>query len=249
MQKSKKILVLTDHMPWGHRAIARAIYNFLKSKEKGSNYKVEYAEVKAETGLAEDLYRFSYSVFPSTNRIAHKLFEKPLLREIVEEASVTNLPRLKKLIKRMKPDLIISCYFYHSQSLAKWKEKEDVNYDLWTIVADPWTINPISVIKGADKHLVYDDYSEKMVRNWGLTKGSVVQCGWWVREEMYRKIDRQRARLKLGIKDPKRTVVFVGGGSLGTAALGKVLPVLLHVEKPVTMIFNTGKDKLGGVFF
>lgn len=245
MQKTKKILVLTDHMPWGHRAIAKAIYNYLKGKEKEGKYKVEYAEVKAETGLAEDIYRFSYSIFPSTNRIAHKLFEKPLLREIVEEASVTNLPRLKKLIKRMKPDLIISCYFYHSQSLVKWKEKEKVGYDLWTVVADPWTINPISIMEGADKHLVYDEKSAEVVLEYGGKKESIVKCGWWVREEMYKKHDKEKARLKLGIKDSKRPVVFVGGGSLGTASLGKVLPALLLVDRPVTMIFNTGKDKLG----
>jgi len=38
-------------MPWGHRSIARAIYGFLKSKEKEGEIVTEYAEVKAETGV------------------------------------------------------------------------------------------------------------------------------------------------------------------------------------------------------
>ena len=245
MNMQKKILVLTDQMPWGHRSIARAIYNYLKKKEKEGDLKVEYAEVKAETGLAEDLYRFSYMVFPSTNRISYKLMERPVLREIVEEISITNLPRLKKLIKRFKPDIVISCYFYHSQSLVRWKKKEKVSFDLWTVVADPLSINPISVMKGAEKHLVYDEKSMEIVKKLGAREEGIVKCGWWVRGEMYQKFEREMARKKLGIKDEKRPVVFVGGGSLGTAALGKILPALLLVQKPVTMVFNTGKDKLG----
>ena len=36
----KKILVLTDTLPWGHRSIARAIYGFLKEKEPENDYEV-----------------------------------------------------------------------------------------------------------------------------------------------------------------------------------------------------------------
>jgi UDP-N-acetylglucosamine:LPS N-acetylglucosamine transferase len=60
---------------------------------------------------------------------------------------------------------------------------------------------------------------------------------------MYKKVDKEKMRQKMGIKND-RPVIFVGGGSLGTSALPKVLPTLVFLKKKVTFIFNTGADKL-----
>jgi len=39
-------------------------------------------------------------------------------------------------------------------------------------------------------------------------------------------------------------VIFVGGGSLGTNSITKLLPALLLVKKDIGIIFNTGTDKM-----
>jgi len=71
--KKKRILVLTDDMPWGHRSIAKAIYGFLKTKEKDNQIEVSYAEVKAPIDILNDLYIFAYRFFSLSNRISLKL--------------------------------------------------------------------------------------------------------------------------------------------------------------------------------
>lgn len=238
----KKVLVLTDHMPWGHRSIAKAIFNYLKSNEKDSNYEVEYAEIKAETGFGDDLYTFAYRYIPASNRLAHRVFDKKFARDLVRKSSVFNLPRLKKEINKIKPDLIISAYFFHSQSLVNWRKEEKKNFKLWTVVADPWTINPISFIKGCDLSIVYDQVGENLAKKYEIKEKQVLKTGWWVRPEMYQKIDRQEARKKLGINDD-RPVIFVGGGSLGTNSLTKLLPTLIFIKKKVAFVINTGVDK------
>ena len=60
----KRILVLTDHMPWGHRSIAKAIFNHLTENGKENNYDVVYAEIKEKTGFADDLYTFASRCIP-----------------------------------------------------------------------------------------------------------------------------------------------------------------------------------------
>jgi len=239
----KKILVITDHMPWGHRSIARAIYGFLKTKEKEGGISVEYAEVRAETGIGNDIYTFSYRYFPLSNRLTRWISISKRARTLIESLSVVNIPELKRLVDRVKPDLIISCYWFHSHSLVKLREKENKKFVLWSVVADPWTINPATFVPEADLNLVYDEVGVKMSPKYGVNPERIMATGWWVRGEMYLSIDRKRARAKLGIFD-NRPVVFVGGGSLGTNSLAQLLPVLMMIKKKCAFIFNTGIDKL-----
>ena len=114
----KKILVLTDTLPWGHRSIAKAIYGYLKEKESENNYEVIFREVKAMTGMAIDMYVFSYRYMPASNRLLHRLSHKPAVRELLERSSRMNLPSLKRLVNELKPDLIISTYFFHTHSIV-----------------------------------------------------------------------------------------------------------------------------------
>lgn len=238
----KKILVLTDLMPWGHRSIAKAIFNYLKENEKDNNFEVVFAEVKAETGIGNDVYTFLYRYFPLSNRIFHKIAAMKMSVDFAEDMAMRGLPRIEKEIKKIQPDLIISCYFLHSWTLAKWRQNFDVNFKLWTIVADPWSINPISFINLADKNIVYDDLGKRLALKRGVSEDKILVTGWWVRPEMYKQVDRQQAREKLGIYDD-RPVIFVGGGSLGTNSLNNLLPNLIFLKKKVAFIINTGVDK------
>jgi len=243
MKQKKTVLVLTDDLPWGHRSIARAIYGFLKTREKEDGYELVFREIKANTGPGEDVYTFLYRYLPQGNRMADAFFRKKFARELLEEASIINLPRLKEEVEKLKPDLIISTYFFHSHSLARWRKKENKKFDLWTVVADPWTITPISFVKGADLNLVYDRVSFNEGLKYGLEKNQMVITGWWTRQEMYKKYDYWESRKKLGFEDD-RPVIFLGGGSLGTNSLTKFLPSLLMADKKMGVVINTGVDKL-----
>lgn len=243
MNNKKKILVLTDDMPWGHRSIAKAIFNFLKDKEEKGNFEVFFREIKANIGIMGDLYTLSYRYSPKSSRIFFKFSKNKLFRQLIEEASVLNLPRLKKEIDVIKPDLIISAYVFHSWSLVRWKKKENKDFKLWTIASDPWTINPVCFIKEADLNIVYDEVSAREGQKWGLDKKEMLITGWWTKMEMYKKYDYKKSREKLGFYDD-RPVIFLGGGSLGTSSLPKLLPTILTLDKKVGFVINTGTDKL-----
>lgn len=243
MENKMKILVLTDDMPWGHRSIAKAIYGFLKDQEKNNDYEVVFREIHANTGASGDLYTFVYRYFPKTNRVAHTFFQKTkFATKLVEDISIINLPKIKKEVEEYKPDLIISAYFFHSHSLAQWRKKTDQKFKLWTIVADPWTINPISFVKDADLSLFYDETGIKQGLKNGLKKEKMFKTGWWTRLNMYQEYDYKECREKLGFKD-NRPVIFLGGGSLGTSSLPKLLPTILTLNQKVGFVINTGTDK------
>ena len=238
----KKILILTDDLPWGHRSIAKAIFNFLKN-QVGTKYDIELAEIKAETMFMSDLYVFAYRYIPKSNIVMHKVGNTNVAIDILKEVAIFNLRNLKETINKSKPDLIISTYFLHSHSLVYWRRKENKNFKLWTVVADPWTINPISFVKDADLNIVYDEVGKKEAKKHGVPEEKILITGWWTRSEMYQEFNNLELKKKLGFKD-NRPVIFVGGGSLGTNSLYKLLPALLMLKKKVALIINTGTDKL-----
>ncbi len=240
----KRILVLTDHMPWGHRSIAKALYDYLALVGK-DKYSVEFAEVRAETGLGGELYSWAYRNFPAGNRVAVKLFTIKSIRELSIEYSYKNIPALTRLVNKHKPDLIICAYFFHSQALVKMKKDYGFSFDLWTVVADPWSVNTLSFVNGAEKHLVYDNEMVKAAKDFGLSKKNMEITGWWTRMSMFTKFQAKEIaefKNKLGLKEGIPTI-FVGGGSLGTSSMSMLLPILLTVRKPLQVIFNTGKDE------
>lgn len=240
----KRVLVLTDHMPWGHRSIARAVYNFLKAEETILELEVNYAEVRAETGLGGELYNWAYKNFPAGNRVAVKMFTIKNIRKITIDYSHVNVGRLREVLEKYQPDLIISAYFLHSHALVKIRDIYRKKFKLWTIVADPWSINTLSFVEGADKHLVYDGEMKRAAKAFGIDPKTVLETGWWTRREMFEPVSgkiSEQIRKELGFEAGVPTI-FVGGGSLGTSSMSMLLPILLTVRHPLQVVFNTGTD-------
>ncbi|MFZ2153022.1 MAG: glycosyltransferase [Microgenomates group bacterium] len=242
----KKVLVLTDNMPWGHRAIARAIYGYL-GQQKSVN--VEYVEVKMPLSVVNEIYTLMYRYLPSGNRFYHKLMEVEALRKLFFDVlDQSGTKYLEKVVKTMNPEVIVSSYFFLSHGLIALRKTGGYRYKLMTVVADPWTINPITFVPEADVNFVYDEVGVKEGLKYKIERKRLVKTGWWVREEMYKKqltvnSDQLTVKSELGIGD-ERPVVFIGGGSLGTNSILKLLPSLLLVKKKVAIIFNTGTDTL-----
>lgn len=230
-------------MPWGHRSIALAIYNYLKSQEKECHWKVDYAQVRANTGIGGDIYNWVYRYFPAANLLMHKVSFNKTIIKMAEDLPMINLPALRRTVEKLKPDVIISTYFIHSHSLVLWRKKEGKQFKLWNVVADPWTINGVSLIPEADKNLFYDEVVEKIAAKEKIPKEKLLKTGWWTRPEMYQHYGQKEMRKKLGLVGDY-PVIFVGGGSLGTGALTKILPVLPFIKREVGIIFNCGTDKM-----
>jgi len=103
-----------------------------------------------------------------------------------------------------------------------------------SVVADPWMSYNVSLVKTADKLLVYDEVMEARAIKYGIPKEKIVKTGWWVRKQAYKKYKKEKS---------DRPVIFVGGGSMGNSSLPKLLLIILSLRKPVKFIIATGTDK------
>jgi UDP-N-acetylglucosamine:LPS N-acetylglucosamine transferase len=226
MEKTKKIIVLTDHMPWGHRSIAKAIYEILKD-----NFEVKYIAYHSGFNLWNFWYTATYRFFPKLGSLYFKFSNNRFFSKIVEKSCLRRVPYLKKLVDKEKPDLIICTYNLFGQILSKIKNRK---FKLIQVVADPWKSYDVAFAKEADNHWVYDDKMVKKAIGLGMDKDKIIETGWWVRKEMY---------IKYKKKKEIKPVIFVGGGSLGNSALPKLLWIIINLKKPAKFIIGTGVDK------
>lgn len=241
---SKRVLVITDHLPWGHRSIARAVYGFLKKNEKGNDLQVDYSEIKIKASPVSEFYNFLTTFLPQYGGLIHQLSKSKQYHDGLKKASLANLPQLEKVIKKYKPDIVISAFFFHTFGLCELRKLKKMNFKIWTVVTDTWTTTATQFIKDADLHLVYDNKCIKLAQKYGIKREKILKTGWWVRQEMYEKIDKEKIKKSLGLNttDP---VIFFGGTSAGNSSMLNILPVLLSLKKPIQIIFNFGKNKLG----
>jgi len=228
MQKTKKVLVLTDNMPWGHRSVARSIYGMLK-EEKG-DFEVEYVEHAISMDWWDAFYGSVYRI-PNIGDILYYISNLKISKKILENKIKQGDAKLTKLILSKKPDVVISAVNWYSQLVNRIENRK---FKLVTLVTDPWRTYNISFVKGADWHFVYDEKMKQIATANGIPKDKIVATGWFVREEMYKKFK---------VKKSGKPVIFVGGGSLGTNAIPKILLAILGIKKPVKIIMNCGKDK------
>lgn len=243
MEKKKKILVLTDDLPWGHRSIAKAIYGYLKDKESKFTYQVDYSEVRSEPYFVYSFYKLAYRYLPKLWKLNDLLNKLKPVRYFYSKIFNLGLSNLKLNYEKFNPDLIISTYFGHTHALANWRKNKGVDFKLWTIIADPWTSSPIGFVPDCDLSLVYDKKAKDLVVKYKIDPKKVLETGWWVRSEMYKKFDQRKIQKKMGIFD-NGSVIFVGGGSFGNNSIFKILPMLDSLKRKVVFIFNTGTDKL-----
>jgi UDP-N-acetylglucosamine:LPS N-acetylglucosamine transferase len=241
--KKKKILILTNSNPDGHRSIAKAIFSYLSESFGNKEVDIYYREVKSQN-IIENFYSFYYKFFPKIGSVFFKLDKFSFYRAAARKFSLKNSSALIEVINKIKPDLVISSYYIHTFCLVDLREKLNLNFKLWTVVADPWKIYSASIIPEADLHLVYDNVGRIFAKKMGVEDNKILDTGWWVRPAMYKKVNRKKIRKSLGIDDD-RPVIFVGGGGVATHSLPKILPFLLNINKKVAFIFNTGVSNLG----
>ncbi len=219
-------MVLTDYMPWGHRSIAKAIFEMIKD-----DCEVKYVSFNAGLHWWNLWYTINYRFFPALGRINLKLSNVRFIAKLMDKGCEYKVPMFEKLVNKENPNIIICTYNVFCQILAKIKNRK---FKLIVVVADPWESYKIGFTKGADYHWVYDEKMEKMGVKEGIPKNTIIKTGWWVKKEMYKKYKKEKK---------EKPVIFVGGGSLGNSALPKLLLIILGLKKPVKFIIGTGTDK------
>jgi UDP-N-acetylglucosamine:LPS N-acetylglucosamine transferase len=220
-----KCLILTTSM--GHESIAEAIRETLQQE----GYDVEV--VKEDFAEVTLQYQPLYQFLPKVHGQYYKMGKKPLVVKTLKKLyKRKKRKKLEKIIKRYKPNTIISTYFFYNYALEEIKRTH--NFIFFNIVANPWTTHPLEYAPNAELNLVYDNKAKEEALSYKMSCENIREVGWFTRKKFF--------QAKSASKNEIPTIL-ISAGSLGTSQIAKFLPILFKCQQHFRYIFVAGKNR------
>jgi UDP-N-acetylglucosamine:LPS N-acetylglucosamine transferase len=227
-----KILITSTR--WGHTSIAQAAGEVLESHHQ---VKLEHIEVES---FSKTSYHLIYKFFPGFFRFVYFLSQYKIFRNIFNAYVEKDYKdKLKALIIKTKPDIVINVYFAFDSSLEYLRSK--YGFRLINILADPWTFSKVLISENGE-NLTFDKYSLQKLHSLNPNAKSLA-VGWFT-EKKYRQVgslDRKVLRKKLEM-DPNMFTLCVVSGSEGTFHIFKIIRALLDRRNKMQVIILCGHN-------
>ncbi|MBU2578173.1 MAG: glycosyltransferase [Patescibacteria group bacterium] len=225
----KKVLVFTSR--FGHKSLAEAVVEAFK--KAGWQTDVFYHSFEG----AGFFYNFTYMFFPTIFQPIFELTSKKSLRNVIKRYSkIIKSKEIEAKVRQYQPDLVISTYFLFNYKIEELKKKH--GFKFINLITDPRTFNLLNLSKKAEANLAYDSKTKKdLIAAFKAKPEKISATGWLVRERFYKKGKRK-------VSDKERMTILVCGGSLGTGAILKFLPLFLNFRKNLKLIIVAGKSKI-----
>jgi len=213
----KKILIIYSKTGGGHLSLAQAL-------EDGLNH---YFPSQFETHLIDPfpkIYASSYkTVGANFQEFWGKNFyltNRPELAKVMHNLNDVVVNRkLVKIIKKEKPDAVLTTHFFASLEIEKALKKAGSKAKIIVAIADPFTPHAVwFTYKNADLYLSpTKEVTGLMVEN-GIEKEKIGTTGWLVRRDFREncdEVDQKTLRKILGLDEAKFTIFLGGSGSGG----------------------------------
>lgn len=213
-----RVLVLSAGVGGGHNAAARAVVAGLRSTGHDA---VAVDGLRQMSPTIDWFLQRSYAVLlsyaPWLYDIVFRLFAMPGVRGLIRVASgLIYGGRLLRIVRRERPDLIVSTYPVVTAALGYLRRHGRLSIPVAAIVSD-YGVHPMWVAPGIDQHLVVSWTSVPMASKMG---GGVRVIRPLVRPEFQAAPDRARARAELGLA-PNQFYALIVGGAWGIGNLAK----------------------------
>jgi len=169
-------------------------------------------------------------------------------RSVVDEAyKIVNrylTIRLKRMLRKINPDVIISAHPFVTRMCAYLKRKGKTNASLITNLTDYGVHNMwVEGVKNIDKICVATEEMKKdCVEEYNINPEKVEVTGIPVSERFLKPMDKNVMLNELGLED-KTTFLFFAGGGLGLGDSQEILSDFLNSNEDFQMIVVAGKNQ------
>ena len=242
----KKILIFYASYGSGHKTVANYIYNSLKEKDYDVSVidLLDYSNFvgKVSTFLFNLNIKYKSSLIYSG---LYKLFDNKVTTKPYKSVfkKIINTSLLENRIIEFEPNLIISTHFFGTTIKSILDEKGLINSKLISIITD-YTSHELW--EKDDKDNDYYVVANKMIKNSlvskGVDKNKIFDYGIPV-SNIFKHIDDNRLlKKKFKVNNTLKTILFFGGGSLGSNYTYHYLRRLLECNYECNIIFVCGKN-------
>jgi 1,2-diacylglycerol 3-beta-galactosyltransferase len=244
----KQIIILTADYGFGHRSAANAIAAALQETH-GQDCHVEIVnpldDPHSPAFLREDQSNYNRLVreLPDLYKLGYRVSENRMAGSLLKSTWTLMLFNvLRKIVHKIKPDVIVSTYLFYQGILSAIFEVEKQRIPLLTVVTDLASVNRLWFHPAADLCLVPTQIVYDLAIEAGLPAEKVKITGIPVRTELKKgRQDQSAVRLSLGWRQDLFTVLAIG--SMRVVHIYDSLHVLNHSGLPLQLVIATGGDQ------
>lgn len=246
-QSEKRIIILTSDAGFGHRSASNAIKAALEelSKEKCQVDIINPLEDKRTPFFLRDSqedYDRIVREMPKLYQLGYEATDDTVATAIIEGgATVLLYEVMLDILKRYKPDTIVTTYPLYQAPLTSIFAIERMSVPLITVVTDLVTVHRFWFHKHTDVFVVPTDSVKQLALDYGVDPQKIRLIGIPVHPNI-RKEQRtcQQLREVLGWRIDLPTILAVG--SKRVEGLVESLNVVNHFGAPLQLVVVAGKD-------
>lgn len=241
----KRVLFLYATKSSGHRRAADAIRNQLAAldpsvKTTGMDFFTHHYP-----HLSPFFFRMYVDLMRSLPHVWDYLYDHPDIAAATKELraflNLLNVPKLRTLVRREKPDAIVCTQSVPAGFLAQEKRKNRIAVPLFAVITD-FVANPYWPVTHMDGYFVpHDDIRQQLMAR-GVPAQRIMVTGIPIDASFAAAHDRAAARSRLGIR-PSETAVLVMGGNHGLGQIETAVHALADCMAPVHTIVVTGHNR------
>lgn len=170
--------------------------------------------------------------------------EKTTLNEISKLIHKGLTVRLKKLLREIKPDVIVSTHPFVSKTCAYLKKKKKTDAKIVTILTDYAVHNMwLEDNEYYDKILVAtEEMKDDCKKIYGVDERKISVTGIPTSLKFSGKYDRQKSLKEYGLED-KMTFLFFAGGGQGIGQSKEIFEELLETDGDFQIVAVSGKNE------
>jgi len=224
----KKVFIVYASAGAGHQKAAEALYEYLKKSRTDldlklidildySNYIVKFSYSKGYIFLITKLPWAWYLLYRLSSFFANNYFR--LLSDYLACQPFVDL------LKKEKPDVVVSTHFLTSSVLSIFKKKHpQYTFRLITIITD-YTLHPYWIGEGVDTYITSCEYVKDCLLTKGIREDKIKIYGIPVKEKFYLPSDRKTTAQKLEV-DPAKFTALIMTGAVGIGPIEEIVQAL-----------------------
>lgn len=155
--------------------------------------------------------------------------------------SYCDLNKLKKIIDKLNPDVVVCTQAFPCSVVADYKNRYDGKFKLIGVVTDFWA-NRFWFNDNVDQYVISSDWCEDGFEKAGISKNRLARLGIPISPDFINSYDLNLIGEQFDLKKNIPTVLIMGGGS-GIGPLSKVTALLDSSVFDFQMVVICGKNK------
>lgn len=244
-----RVLLLTAGVGGGHLRAAQAVESELRRCVERGAWQADSIQLIDVLDFAAPPFRVAYRdgylrLIRNAPALVGWLYKRSDVpwrgrgaRSVVNRLA---LGRLRTLLRREQPDLIISTHFLSSEFVAWMRGRGEIKPRLATVVTD-MDVHGLWFAAPCEHFLVATEEAAEILVSSGIDRETVEITGIPIDPRFADLPSQHAARAALGLPVDRPVVLFASGG-VGTGRLEELFAQLLRVPPPVHLVAICGRN-------